>query len=131
MISVCSPRWPTSRTPTTWMAHPPAGDLGRAGWQQLGLSFHRHQADPAVAHDGERRIPAQRGDVGDSGGPGGVEDRLVGLSSDCAAVDGEGGDHKLKLTRAPRSATISACRTEPYGVSRSAKGRRWTGPSFT
>src|SRR3989442_5697504 len=48
--------------------------LGGAGWQQLGLSFDRHQADPAVAYDRELRIPAQRGDVGYSAGAGGIAD---------------------------------------------------------
>src|SRR5439155_5620980 len=70
--------------------------LRRARRQELRLPLDRHQADAAVSHDGELGIPAQRGDVVDSGNPGGLEDRLVGLGGNGAAVDDEAG-HAVKI----------------------------------
>src|SRR2546429_1364733 len=65
--------------------------LGRAGRQQLRLALDRHEADPAVADDGQLGIPAQRGDVDDPRVAGRVEDRVLGVSRDPAAVDRERG----------------------------------------
>jgi hypothetical protein len=56
---------------------------------QLALTFDRHQTDPAVPHDGQLGIPAQRGDV-DVGGPGGLEDGRAGLEGDGGTVDSQG-----------------------------------------
>ena len=76
--------------------HHPVCHLRGACRQQLRLSLDRDQTNAAVSDDGELGIPAQRGDVVDSGSPGGVEDRLVGLGGDATAVDDEAG-HAVKI----------------------------------
>ncbi len=66
----------------------PVRDLGGARGEQLGLALDRHEADAAVAHDRQLRVPAQRRYV-DPGGPGRIEDGPTFRRSDGAAVDRE------------------------------------------
>src|SRR5436305_5127 len=73
----------------------PVRHFGRAGRHQLRLPLDRDEADAAVADGGQLGIPAEGGDVHDPGGAGGVEDRLLGVGRDPAAVDCER-SHDLK-----------------------------------
>ena len=75
----------------------PIGDLRGARRQELALSFHGHEADPAVTHVRQLGIPAQGGDVRDSRGARGLENRLFGIGGNRAAVDGEGRHEFEKL----------------------------------
>jgi hypothetical protein len=66
--------------------------LGRdiAGRLQLVLTLDRHQADAAVGHDGQLRIPAQRRDI-DAGRARCVQDGGPWREVDARAVDGQCG----------------------------------------
>ena len=76
--------------------HHAVGHFCRARRQELGLPVHGHETDATVAHDGQLGIPAQRGNL-DARRAGGVEDRRVGVRSEGAAVDGEGGHRPVDI----------------------------------
>ena len=79
------------RTPTS-TTMPSVAGVAQAG-MQLVLALDRHQADPAVAHDRQLRVPAERGDL-DSRAAGGLENRLAGLKGNGFAVQGNSGHER-------------------------------------
>ncbi len=68
-------------------AHP-VRDLRRAGGHELRLPVHRDEANAAIAHGRELRIPAQGGDL-DPRSAGDVQDRLVDRAGKRPAVDSD------------------------------------------
>jgi hypothetical protein len=68
--------------------HHPFGSGSGARREQLVLSLHRDEANPAVPHDRELGVPAERRDIYPSG-PSCFEDGLSGLEGDVGAVQGQ------------------------------------------
>jgi hypothetical protein len=62
------------------------GDFGRARREEFGLAFDGNKTDPAVAHDGQGGVPAQRRDL-EGGCARGIEDCCPLVRGHAAPVD--------------------------------------------
>jgi hypothetical protein len=70
--------------------HHAVGRRSRTRRHKLVLSLNRNQADPAVANDGQLRVPAERGNI-NSHAACGLQDRLARLEWYGRAVQGQCG----------------------------------------